>query len=371
MAGPAAVLAAKAALALATDKRTWKAVAIAVAAILMPVILVIACLLSMVNATANHNNAAVNLTFNGGIIPISMPAEYRQYITEMRSCFAALDSAVEAIGQEYEWKDADGDAAELDIIRVKAVFYALYFGDGSLSLRKSEARSFVECFLTYDTSTRPCEDEDCDDEDCEEYDIAIPITDLPTIYANVGTHIGCALTPEDMANINEIYYRVVHGDFSVDSGNVSLNGGSNGTHALIAELTAGDESPAPTCGYISPIDGDWRGLVSCEYGTGYAGHTGMDIAIPTGTPVYAVADGTVLFTRASSGGYGIHLAINHGGGIVTLYAHNSQLLVGEGQKVSQGEMIALSGDTGNSTGPHLHVEFVVGGQHQNPRNYLP
>ena len=187
----------------------------------------------------------------------------------------------------------------------------------------------------------------------------------------MGATTGRALGPEDMANNKEIYYRVAHGDFSVESGNGSLEGGSNGTHALIAELTAGDDSPAPTGGYSSPIDGDWRSMVSCEYGTGYAGHTGMDLAVPLGTPVYAVADGTVLFTRASSGGYGIHLAINHGGGIVTLSAHNSRLLVGEGQRVSQGDMIALSGDTGNSTGPHLHFEFVVSGQHQNPRNYLP
>lgn len=310
MAGPGAVLAAKAALALATDKRTWKAAAIAVAAICMPLILVVVCVLGIASGTAHHNNAAVNLTFNGGAIPASMPAEYRTYITEMRDCFAALDAALAAISRECEWEDGDGNSAELDMIRVKSVFYALYFGDDNLSLRKSEARAFLECFFVYDTNTRPCDDDDCDDDDCEEYDIAIPITDLQTVYASVGSHIGRALTPEDMANINEIYLRVTQGDFSVE-GNVSLEGGSNGTHALIAELTAGDDSPAPTGGYVSPIDGDWRSMVSCEYGTGYAGHTGMDLAVPLGTPVYAVADGTVLFTRASSGGYGIHVAIRN------------------------------------------------------------
>jgi murein DD-endopeptidase MepM/ murein hydrolase activator NlpD len=362
MAGPGAILAAKAVLTLATDKRTWKAVAVAVAAICMPLILVVVCILGMASATAHHNNAAVNLTFNGGNIPASMPGEYRTYITEMRSCFAALDTALAAL--DVEWEDGD-----LDMIRVKAVFYALFFGDDSLSLRKSEARAFLKCFYETETRTREVEDEDGNITE-ESYTAAIPITDLQTVYANVGSHIGRQLTPEDMANISEIYLRVTRGDFSVDSGNVPLEGGSNGTHALIDDLTAGDESPAPTGGYISPIDGDWRSVVSCEYGTGYAGHTGMDLAVPLGTPIYAVADGTVLFTRASSGGYGIHVAINHGGRVVTLYAHCSQLLVGEGQRVRQGEMIALSGSTGNSTGPHLHLEFVVSGQHQNPRNYL-
>jgi murein DD-endopeptidase MepM/ murein hydrolase activator NlpD len=362
MAGPGALFAAKAALALATDKRTWKAVAIAVAAICIPLILVVVCILGMASATAHHNNAAVNLTFNGGNIPASMPAEYRTYITEMRDCFAALDTALAAL--DVEWEDGD-----LDMIRVKAVFYALFFGDENLSLRKSEARAFLKCFYETETRTREVEDEDGNIIE-ETYTAAIPITDLQTVYANVGTHIGRALTPEDMANISEIYLRVTRGDFSVDSGNVPLEGGSNDTHTLIDELTAGDDSPAPAGNYTSPIDGDWRSVVSCEYGTGYAGHTGMDLAVPLGTPIYAVADGTVLFTRASSGGYGIHVAINHGGRVVTLSAHCSRLLVGEGQRVSQGEIIALSGSTGNSTGPHLHLEFVVNGQHRNPRNYL-
>jgi len=368
MALPAAAIAAKAALALATDKRTWKVIGVIIAAAATPFILIIVCVLGLVSGTANHNNAALNLTFNGGTIPASMPAEYQTYITEMRDCFTALDAAVTAIGSECEWEDG-----ELDMIRVKAVFYALYFGDDNLSLRASEARSFVDCFLTYETRTRPCTDSSHhdEDEDCyETYRVAIPITDLPTVYANVGAHIGRTLTPEDMANINEIYLRVTRGDFSVGFGAVSLTGGANNTHGLIADLTAGDDSPAPSGGYVSPVPGDWRSMVSCEFGTGYAGHTGMDLAVPLGTDIYAVADGTVLFTRASSTGYGIHVAINHGGGVVTLYAHCSKILVGEGQRVSKGEVIALSGSTGNSTGPHLHLEFVVNGTPYNPRSYL-
>lgn len=364
MAVSGAALAAKAAAALLTDKRTWRVIAVLIAAILTPVILVIACILNLASAAAHHNNAALNLTFNGGNITASIPAEFHGYITEMQSCFDALDAAVEEIGEACEWEDG-----ELDMVRVKAVFYALFFGSEELSLRRSAARSFTDCFLEYEDRTRPCGDDDCDDEDCEEYTVAIPIVDLPTAYANVGDHIGRPLTPEDMANISEIYLRVTRGDFSVGTA-MPLDGGSNGTHDLIAELTAGDQRPAPTDGYASPVAGDWRSLISCEYGTGYAGHTGMDLAIPMNTPIYAVADGTVLFTRASSSGYGVHVAVNHGGGVVTLYAHCSRLLVGEGQQVSQGEMIALSGSTGNSTGPHLHLEFIIDGQHQNPRGYL-
>ncbi len=364
MALPVAAFAAKAAVALVTDKRMWKAVAMIIAAALTPFILIIVCILGLVSGTANHNNAALELTFVGGELPATMPAEYRAYITGMRTCFSALEGAVTDIGSECEWEDG-----QPDMVRVKAVFYALYFGDGNLSLRASAARDFVDCFIEYETRTRIVEDEN-GEEYTEEYTVAIPIAELQTVYANVGAHVGRTLTPEDMININEIYLRVSRGDFSVGFGAVTITGEANNTHALIAELTAGDTSPAPTGGYTSPIPGDWRGLVSCEFGTGYAGHTGMDLALPEGTEIRAVADGTVLFTRASSTGYGVHVVINHGGGVATLYGHCSKILVGEGQRVTKGQTIALSGNTGRSTGPHLHLEFVMDGVSYNPRGYL-
>jgi murein DD-endopeptidase MepM/ murein hydrolase activator NlpD len=102
----------------------------------------------------------------------------------------------------------------------------------------------------------------------------------------------------------------------------------------------------------------------------------MDLAVPTGTEVKAIAAGKVLYTKMGATGYGYHVVINHGGagsprgGIVTLYAHNSKILVSEGQTVAQGEVIALSGSTGRSTGPHVHLEVIVDGVPMNPRNYL-
>ena len=371
---PPAVIAAKAALTLATDKRTRKVVGIILAAVLSPFIIVIVAILGMGSGTAHHNNSALDLTFNGGTIPSSMPPEYQAHIIEMRAAFAALQSAVEAIGMEAEWE------GELNIIRVKSVFYALFFGEYNLRLSASEARAFVDLFVTYETRTRPCTDPDCHDEydDCYEiYLVAIPITDLQVIYARVGEHIGRALTIEDMTNINEIYLRVTRGDFSVDFGSVSMTSGPNNTHALIRELIEGDTSPAPAS-LGSPIRAAWRPLVTSEFGervhpiTGARDfHTGIDLAVGMGTEILAAADGVVLFTRASTTGYGVHLAINHGGGIVTLYAHNSRNLVGESQRVSRGDVIALSGSTGSSTGPHLHFEVVVNGVPQNPRSFLP
>ena len=92
-----------------------------------------------------------------------------------------------------------------------------------------------------------------------------------------------------------------------------------------------------------PIDGVWRH------------HNGIDIAIPTGTPVMPVAAGVVVYCGARSG-YGNTVIVEHNNGVVTLYAHNSSLLVSLGQSVTTDSTLALSGSTGRSTGPHLHFE---------------
>ena len=94
-------------------------------------------------------------------------------------------------------------------------------------------------------------------------------------------------------------------------------------------------------------------------------HTGIDISAPMGATIVAATDGTVQ-TAGGMGGYGNAVVIDHGGGIATLYAHNSQLLVSAGQKVTRGQVIAKAGSTGYSTGPHLHFEVRKNGTYINP-----
>lgn len=98
-------------------------------------------------------------------------------------------------------------------------------------------------------------------------------------------------------------------------------------------------------------------------------HTGLDIGAPTGTKIKACANGTVTFS-GYKGSYGYMVVINHGNGIETYYAHCSKLYANVGDKISQGDVIAAVGNTGNSTGPHLHLEIRVNGLAYNPQNYL-
>lgn len=101
----------------------------------------------------------------------------------------------------------------------------------------------------------------------------------------------------------------------------------------------------------------------------YKLHTGIDIACGMGHDIVAAADGVVVISGNHTA-YGKYISINHGGGIVTLYGHNSQLLVSVGQSVKKGQLIAKAGSTGWSTGPHLHFEVIINGQTVNPMNYF-
>lgn len=100
-------------------------------------------------------------------------------------------------------------------------------------------------------------------------------------------------------------------------------------------------------------------------------HTGVDLAAPMGTPIYAAKAGQVETAGWSSWGYGLHVIIDHGSGVETLYGHMSRIAVQPGQFVERGQLIGYVGSTGWSTGPHCHFEVRVGGEARNPLAYLP
>ncbi len=141
--------------------------------------------------------------------------------------------------------------------------------------------------------------------------------------------------------------------------------------AAQASTTTSDPLPAGPIqsaggGWIWPVDGTLTSPFGYRWGRL---HAGIDIAVPEGTPLRAANSGTVAIA-AYTGGYGNYTCIDHGGGTTSCYAHQSGFAVSAGDSVSQGDVIGYSGNTGNSTGPHLHFEIRVNGQPVDPLGYL-
>ncbi len=117
-----------------------------------------------------------------------------------------------------------------------------------------------------------------------------------------------------------------------------------------------------------------KGVLTSPFGFRWGSfHTGLDIAAPVGQPVIACAEGKVIFTgsRKRFRRYGNTVMLDHGKGVYTYYAHLSEINVKKGQSVKKGQKIALVGNTGRSTGPHLHLEVRVNNQLYNPLAYIP
>ncbi len=190
---------------------------------------------------------------------------------------------------------------------------------------------------------------------------------------------------ESKVAAKEEIFRIIENDIFLYEENINkLEEASNEVERLIkaeekrlADLArASTQNTTYTGGQLLwPVPSNTR--ISSNYGyrthpvTGerYKLHAGMDVPASMGTPIVAAADGTVILA-GYNGGYGYCVIISHGGGLSTLYGHNSSLNVSVGQKVTRGQQIALSGNTGLSTGPHLHFEVRVNGTAKDPLPYL-
>ena len=346
----------KAAIAALSDENTRKKLGWVLAAILSPVILLIAFLCALGSGASSHNLSVVELCFYRGTIPAGTPEEYRAYIGEMREGFDLLDGAIENINELTEGEDG------LDGIRVKALFYALYFGADSPG--QQDCRKFTDCFVTYEERTRTVTVEHADGTTTEEeetYTVAVPIEDLEAVYENIHSAMGVEITEDQRINAESIYSLIRYG----------YTGGSSSFEGADVPFIGAD-------GFCSPIGENWRSVVTSEFGnridpiTGERrSHTGMDLAVPTGTPIRAALPGTVTVSTYNRGGYGYYIMIDHGNGLSTLYGHCSQLLASVEPDRAITSPASTVRPTGRSTGPHLHFEVRVNGERTNPRSYLP
>jgi murein DD-endopeptidase MepM/ murein hydrolase activator NlpD len=135
----------------------------------------------------------------------------------------------------------------------------------------------------------------------------------------------------------------------------------------VSSGASSSSEPAPSSGFIWPVSGPITSPFGMRWGTL---HPGIDIGVPSGTPVHAAASGTVIWCGWMSG-YGNLVMIDHHNGLVTLYGHNTSVAVSCNQNVTQGQVVSYSGCTGFCTGPHVHFEVRVHGAPVDPLGYLP
>src|SRR5476651_1753547 len=157
----------------------------------------------------------------------------------------------------------------------------------------------------------------------------------------------------------------------------TARGSKTSPHASSGAPQPKGQHPAPASSVPQQYAGNLRwpvdaGIVSSEYGERWGKkHKGIDIAADSGEPVYAIADADVIYAGDGLRGYGNVVILRHDSQMTSLYAHNSELKVHQGDHVTQGTLISLLGNTGHSTGPHVHFEIRQGDAALNPRTLLP
>lgn len=186
-----------------------------------------------------------------------------------------------------------------------------------------------------------------------------------TIAEKYETNIKDFVSTEEA--VSKLYVEPVKTVTVAKAGSSGARAGASGFVNTSTKISGGSTSLGISL--IRPVSGTITSRFGVNSNIRSSSHTGLDIATASGTPIKAAASGTVTFS-GWKGSYGYMIVITHGNGVQTYYGHCSKLYASVGQTVSQGETIAAVGSTGNSTGPHLHLEVRVNGVAYNPQNYI-
>ena len=179
----------------------------------------------MLSGGADHNNKVLDLCFHGGVISGNVPEDYRKHIEDMRSSFTVIDEKISAVNARME------NDSSLDSIRVKAVFYSLYFSSDQPSMLDSS--KYIDCFVTYEQRTRTVKKAD-GTASRETYTVVVPIKDMFEVYKKINFTLGKTVDYQEMSNANEIYYRIAYG-IPAPLGDDRTEGWDGWTYQLSAE----------------------------------------------------------------------------------------------------------------------------------------
>lgn len=224
----AAPVLARVAAALLTNEDGRKTIGWVLALLLSPLILLVVFLCCFGDGAPQHNNAVVSAAFYGAELSSQIPTEYRAHITEMQEAFSHLDSATVYVNQKAE-------GGSLDPVQVKAVFFALCFGDNAPT--RAAADRFVDCFYKTETRTRMVTvvQEDGTEEQVEEtYEVAVPLP-MAEVYEKLSTWRGSVVTDEERSNAADIYAMVM-GSMGGDTFNGAYEPGGSALIELDASV---------------------------------------------------------------------------------------------------------------------------------------
>lgn len=360
----------KAALLLLGDEKTRNKMKTIVGIVLSPLLVVVLFLGGFGSASSDHNHAVVRTVFNLTPISDSVPTELKTQLELLQDYFVILN-------QEILETEASITEGILNKTTVRSLFFSTYFNQENLSLTQETIHKFVDCFVVRAEIQSGEEEAGGDNEEESEPVIeVVVIQDMNQVYENLRSRLGITLDDETLDFARQTAQIVDYG------ATASNEGEGNSLTVLLQDYIEASRQTKYVGGSLNgPFDFDWRSVVTSEYGprdpiTLPDGpvtsnfHSGIDFGAGLGTPIQALNSGTVIMVRNFEAGLGYFLVVDHGGGVMSVYGHCSRILVSEGDKVKQGQVIAEVGSTGYSTGNHLHLEIWENGITINPRSRL-
>lgn len=336
-----------------------------VLAISAPIIGLMVLTATLNNSIAEHNNHTINVLFHDAPLGEDMPEELEENFRLLKSLFDRVDAKINS------FTNVEG---RFDNVLIKSLLLQSILINENV-LENINTDEYLALFYTQINKEVQIESDEIVNDEFKIITVTKPIKETQTLINKVGIFFNIDLK-EDEESFYEIYYMALIGrsdDFD-NAPPISI--------ILEDAYIHSENKPYVGGSFESPTIDNWQNYVTSEFGprppitledgtkTGDY-HYGIDLGLVLGTPLYAVNDGEVIASVHSSGGYGFYVLLDHGDGIFTLYAHLSKILVEKNQVVTKGELIGEVGSTGNSTGPHLHLEIIQNRKRINPRVMLP
>lgn len=361
-------------LSLITSNKGRKIIGIILCILISPLLVVSMFLSGLSGGALEHNKATINAVFNDLPISENAPQEFKNQVDEMIIAFQKVDNEIGEMTKKLE------DGKTLNAQYIKSILFAEKFGDENFKVFTFDAREYIKQTVDLEERKIIIEDDPSTEEDessVTTIEVAIPV-DRKTLHDRSSSFLSVIIDSKEEEKILQVYTllgNIIEGE----SG--KLEGGGSADALVKSLLPESMKKEFVGGSYGSPFEDGWRDKVTSEFGrrdpitlpdgtVTSVGHSGMDLGAPHGTPVLAINDGGVVAVKHTSAGLGIYCIVDHGGGNISVYGHNSRILVSVGDRVVKGQVIAEVGKSGYATGNHLHLQLYLNGNLSNPRNVL-